>query len=395
MKRNFFYFFLPVFLLLALPSYGGSGRSNSKPNPNLFELLREPNRNLVLEDWRRDREPERIRAVVLLIHWGDESPRFQFKITSETLLPDLDDVEEFFNTASFGLLDLQFDICEKTTKRSLPSDPVEAIRKAMQYCDRDIFYPDYQWVLVYPMNLDSAGVPVAGTSYGNSELPSADGLIETQLIGLDYRLHAPFGTIIHEGGHALGLSHASALYCDDETLSVRGKCRHEEYGDPFDIMGGGMVKNYNCPMKHKLGWVRAPENVILASDGTYTIANWERETVTPQCLKLWITPSDVDFESDDLALDPYENLCRNLYIEYRGLTDELLVHCWTAENGGRSHLIDCSPSDDDDENLDLSLRPGAHFGLHPGETCQTGVGYDITFVESSSSRATVNIESSD
>jgi hypothetical protein len=91
----------------------------------------------------------------------------------------------------------------------------------------------------------------------------------------------------HELGHNLGAHHASGLHCyeDGRAVAVGDDCTLEEYGDPFDIMGGGArhTSNWN---KAKLGWL-APSNLVTATaSGTFTLTAQEALTDDVQLLRI-------------------------------------------------------------------------------------------------------------
>jgi hypothetical protein len=71
-------------------------------------------------------------------------------------------------------------------------------------------------------------------------------------------------TIAHELGHNFGESHAATNPCTG--ASVHGSdCRWDEYGDLYDVMGGGWDMFHGCAYhKGQLGWF-GPENTATAT----------------------------------------------------------------------------------------------------------------------------------
>lgn len=63
------------------------------------------------------------------------------------------------------------------------------------------------------------------------------------------------GVFAHELGHNMGLPHANGCI-GSTTVSVIQQCRHNEYGDPTDVMGYGEdVFGYNAAYLRQLGWI--------------------------------------------------------------------------------------------------------------------------------------------
>ena len=57
----------------------------------------------------------------------------------------------------------------------------------------------------------------------------------------------------HEFGHNLGVHHANSFECEN-TIST-GYCKHDEYGNRFDVMGSGGKGDFNAYFKHVFDWI--------------------------------------------------------------------------------------------------------------------------------------------
>ena len=77
----------------------------------------------------------------------------------------------------------------------------------------------------------------------------------------------------HELGHNFGLYHSHALECG--TVTMGGSCTSIDYGDGFDVMGGGSgPTHFNAVQKDLLGWLdygASPPITDVVASGTYTV----------------------------------------------------------------------------------------------------------------------------
>jgi hypothetical protein len=366
--------------------------------------------SLVFRDWRESVPVTGVKAIVLFVHWGNEEPGISNRNQIESSMEDaINRLEEY----SFGMMLLDYDICERSTSSNLPEDPREAAQMAVDLCDRapstsypmisgsspyryhksplsfqknslfpvgrltsGVDYSNYDWIIVFPVEADWEGF-----SFGDEAFTTRLGAINKKLITIK-SLSFPESLIVHEGGHTLGLRHANNIVCDSETQAVSGSCLSEEYGDNYDRMGSGTAsRHFNCAYKEELGWLRSPENIIQTSGGTYWIDDYEEYSMQPQCLRLSISPSDVtadfEMERDDREV---ENPCEILYVEYRRAKSGVFLHCFSSEQGGYSFLIDCLPDPSD-----------TRVYLREGETCRTGLGFNVGFIEKDGDRARVSV----
>jgi hypothetical protein len=88
-------------------------------------------------------------------------------------------------------------------------------------------------------------------------------------------------TISHELGHNFNLHHASSLSCTENgaRVPIGGSCTLSEYGDPFDVMGGGF-RHFSAFQKGRLGWLEAPNMVTATADGTFTVVPIEQKSAS-------------------------------------------------------------------------------------------------------------------
>lgn len=91
-------------------------------------------------------------------------------------------------------------------------------------------------------------------------------------------------TAAHEIGHLLGWSHAKQHQCVDTSgklVPISNNCTDDEYGDRFDVMGGGIAGSLdqktrmplsNCIHKYQMGWIPFNKIQDIKASGTYTLS---------------------------------------------------------------------------------------------------------------------------
>ena len=87
-----------------------------------------------------------------------------------------------------------------------------------------------------------------------------------------------FGRMAHELGHNRGLSHTQLWETSDG--SIIGPGQRKDYGDPYDIMGGGAEWGENhLSIRHKahLGWLGEDGIIKVARSGVYRIYAHDHE----------------------------------------------------------------------------------------------------------------------
>jgi Gametolysin peptidase M11 len=164
-------------------------------------------------------------------------------------------------------------------------------------------------------------------------------------------------TVGHELGHNLGAHHASGLRCVEGgvPIAIGGDCRIEEYGDPFDIMGGGQrhTSNWN---KARLGWLSDANRLDVTASGTYVLAAQEALTADVQLLR--IPRGDGLFYYVELR-QPFGSFFDNFALAdpaVRGITVRLAPD---YSNAQQSQLIDTNPTTETFEDAPLTV--GARF----------------------------------
>lgn len=176
-------------------------------------------------------------------------------------------------------------------------------------------------------------------------------------VGLNNAIN--LATIGHELGHSQSLAHSH--YWLPTGSSPTGAGSHVEYGDLFDIMGGGTL-NFNASQKFKLGYLDGTSVTTVATAGTYRIARHDdRNAAGIRALK--IAPADLGYEY-------WVEHRRNAPTSFNAaqvdrLRNGVLLH-WGAEKspsfttGQGSYLLDATPGSAGGAN-DAPLRLGESF----------------------------------
>src|SRR5262249_34836088 len=150
----------------------------------------------------------------------------------------------------------------------------------------------------------------------------------------------------HETGHNLGLYHSHALECGSVTIAAAG-CSPIEYGDTVDIMGSA-AGHYNAYQKEWLGWLgygASPPLTTAATDGVYSIDNYETLGSNPKAVKVLKSANP-----NSGARDWY-------YIEHRqaigfdgdlagntNIVSGVVIHSGSEASADTSYLLDMTPA---------------------------------------------------
>ena len=139
----------------------------------------------------------------------------------------------------------------------------------------------------------------------------------------------------HECGHSLGRNHANYWNTSDRT--PYGSGANQEYGNSFDVMGGGggFAAHYNTISKRGLGWLSDPyvHRPAANANGVYRIFAYDQPRLE---------------EGRRYAFRVAKDSVRNYYVEYHQaynaqLADSaLVIYNWSAL-GNAGHLLDTTP----------------------------------------------------
>ncbi len=100
--------------------------------------------------------------------------------------------------------------------------------------------------------------------------------------------------LVQEPGHNFGMVHSSAMRCavNGQPVPIAwpdqagADCQHQEYGNPFDPMGGGQCFHMNGIQKAYQDWIGGCNVIKVAESGSYTIYPLESSCDGPQLLQI-------------------------------------------------------------------------------------------------------------
>ncbi len=159
-----------------------------------------------------------------------------------------------------------------TLDREYSCSESDALRSAaLVAANADVNFQNYQRaVIIFPK--PSNGCSFAGRASIGCWVSSPDG----NTISYALQVLSSMGTAqktvqltTHEGGHTLGLYHASTVdYGSDAVGPTNSSGTRDEYGDRYSSMGFWTDGHYAAPQKKQLGWL-SPTSVN--SSGTFTV----------------------------------------------------------------------------------------------------------------------------
>lgn len=175
-------------------------------------------------------------------------------------------------------------------------------------------------------------------------------------------------TSAHELGHNLGLSHAN--WFDTGDRSTIGPGSNEEYGDPFDTMGGsgGGSRHFSASFKSRLDWIPASDAITVTTSGVYRVHAHDITAAPFGVRALRLNRS---------SGNPYWIEFRQLWTGNKALMNGVNFR-WAS---GSSQLLDMTPGSDDGKD-DHSLTLGRTFSDPANNLHVTALRKGNTYPES-------------
>ena len=228
------------------------------------------------------------KTVVLMVNYKSIkiTPGYTAEFLHSAFFGPAPSLSDYWHNASYGTTTASGDVFGPfDLDQDFACNQEDAIlQAAIAAADSSVDFTQYQRIfLILPVNV-AGGCVYDGLAYVGCSLQQSPSKgpftasvtwLETPSLGPNvYGLLGEFAqTVIHEGGHNLGLRHASSL--DYDTLpvgAVDAMGVHNEYGDNFSSMGSN-PGHYAAPHKSMLGWLSEGASYqTVQSAGTWTIS---------------------------------------------------------------------------------------------------------------------------
>lgn len=179
------------------------------------------------------------------------------------------------------------------------------------------------------------------------------------------------GVFAHELGHNFGLRHANFWQASNETIIGTGSS--QEYGNPFDTMGGGDIDNATGLQGHFNAWYK-----------------WDLDWFSPAQIQVVSQPAQSGtfqvYDLEQASLGGIHGLrvpisgARDYWVEYRpvagGLLGRSVVIFWGYPTSDESNLLDMNPASPSAGDAPLHVGrtfsdPAAAIHITPTGTANT------------------------
>ncbi len=206
-------------------------------------------------------------TLVIVAEIGDKQPSADVETAKKLIFGNVEGtVGDFYDKNSYGKVSFTGKV---VGQYKLPAElhcfGDELLAEAMKAADKDVYFPDYNRIILDVPWLSDCGGVAGYADIGTRLIQSPDGPVRAS-VSTDFSFTD--GVVGHELGHNFGTNHANLMRCLN--------CQSNEYGDQFDIMGSGGLKYFNAPHKEEVGWLDQ-DNIITTTEGEYLIKPLEQK----------------------------------------------------------------------------------------------------------------------
>lgn len=324
----------------------------------------------------------RSRLAVLLVHWGTPDTMTATNMQSR-LFTNTNSTATFYRENSYGLVELSGDVfgwyqvpaMANCDYRTLATNARAAATSA------GVALGNYNQVLYYfPRTTQCEWSGLA--FIGRPTAPQRDSF---------YNGASGCTVLAHELLHNFGARHSRSYECGSTALGAPASCSYSEYGDPYDVMGGGCYHT-NAYQKATQGWFGRCNAVTATADGAFSIVPTAQASEGVQLVRV---PMSSTLCPTGLSPCYY-------YLEYRqpvglfdGASTTSPVHTGVLLHiGGNADFIGASSTA---SPYLLDLTPGSQSNdfrdpvLALGRTWQDASGLSISVEALSASAANVRV----
>jgi chitinase len=310
------------------------------------------------------------------------------------------DVVSYFSEASYGKASIvpSFFGPYRLAENSQPGCGSFNTSELIRLADADINYTQFKR-LIFVGNCTGYGATAS------NELPTStpDGTVNQATIVEDADYSKRLYVQVHELSHTLGgfNRHASMLDCLPDAFTPPTRfdkgCDVAEYGDPFDVLGGGAaqrVSQLDPYHKSVAGWLSSTQYPTVTTSNTYTLAPYETPGSGIAALNIPRGSSGTSFTVEyrqPTGFDTWMGSCFHCTVT-QGASIQLAGFLVGGAGGGSdTELVDTTPGTIDDggyfpidDALDGALLPGKTF-------TDPEYGITITTVAAGSSGLSVRV----